>query len=162
MSRLCGASGGACLAPGYSTPTPTLFLSSDRRLEMYRKVHNLRILACGGDGTVSPRPSLADGPEPGPAGLTWPPLLRSLQVGWILSTLDQLRLKPPPPVAILPLGTGNDLARTLNWGGVRAHRRWGSHEWAVRLGWPVPTEDSVPASPCRATQMSPCPRSSPT
>uniref|UniRef100_A0A452UIR4 Diacylglycerol kinase n=1 Tax=Ursus maritimus TaxID=29073 RepID=A0A452UIR4_URSMA len=31
-------------------------------LEMYRKVHNLRILACGGDGTV----------------------------GWILSTLDQL------------------------------------------------------------------------
>lgn len=40
------------------------------------------------------------------------------QVGWILSALDQLQLNPSPAVAVLPLGTGNDLARTLNWGGV--------------------------------------------
>jgi len=46
------------------------------------------VVVCGGDGTV----------------------------GWLLTTADKLDLKTSPLVTIFPLGTGNDLARTLGYG----------------------------------------------
>jgi diacylglycerol kinase (ATP) len=59
-----------------------------KRLELYRNTPNLRVLVGGGDGTV----------------------------GWVLSVLDQIYFREAPSIAVLPLGTGNDLSRSLNWG----------------------------------------------
>lgn len=47
-----------------------------------------RILVAGGDGTI----------------------------GWILNTAFEMDIRPMPEVCILPIGTGNDLSRVLNWG----------------------------------------------
>ncbi|XP_020280420.1 diacylglycerol kinase epsilon isoform X2 [Pseudomyrmex gracilis] len=40
-------------------------------------------------------------------------------IAWLLNTVDKLELEPVPSVAIIPLGTGNDLSRVLGWG--KAH-----------------------------------------
>eukprot|EP01100_Stratorugosa_tubuloviscum_P012049 TRINITY_DN5543_c0_g1_i1.p1 TRINITY_DN5543_c0_g1~~TRINITY_DN5543_c0_g1_i1.p1 ORF type:complete len:485 (+),score=201.31 TRINITY_DN5543_c0_g1_i1:59-1513(+) len=62
--------------------------SPEITLEKFRFIRNLRIIVCGGDGTVR----------------------------WILETLHKLNFEIKPAVAVLPLGTGNDIARVLGWG----------------------------------------------
>nr|XP_045001743.1 diacylglycerol kinase eta isoform X5 [Jaculus jaculus] len=57
-------------------------------LRLFQKFDNFRILVCGGDGSV----------------------------GWVLSEIDRLNLNKQCQLGVLPLGTGNDLARVLGWG----------------------------------------------
>uniref|UniRef100_A0A452UDY4 Diacylglycerol kinase n=1 Tax=Ursus maritimus TaxID=29073 RepID=A0A452UDY4_URSMA len=57
-------------------------------LRLFQKFDTFRILVCGGDGSV----------------------------GWVLSEIDSLNLHKQCQLGVLPLGTGNDLARVLGWG----------------------------------------------
>ncbi|XP_013886514.1 diacylglycerol kinase delta [Austrofundulus limnaeus] len=57
-------------------------------LRLFQRFDTFRILVCGGDGSV----------------------------GWVLSEIDALMLHKQCQLGVLPLGTGNDLARVLGWG----------------------------------------------
>nr|XP_037872074.1 diacylglycerol kinase eta isoform X1 [Bombyx mori] len=57
-------------------------------LRLFRHFAPIRVLVCSGDGSV----------------------------GWVLQEVDKLEMHKQVQTAVLPLGTGNDLARVLGWG----------------------------------------------
>ena len=61
----------------------------EARLQMFRDCSPpVRVIACGGDGTF----------------------------GWLQSAIDAVGFQERPPVGHLPLGTGNDMSRSLGFG----------------------------------------------
>lgn len=43
-------------------------------------------------------------------------LTSNLTFSWVMSAIDKIGFRRMPPVGVLPLGTGNDLSRSLDWG----------------------------------------------
>ena len=70
-------------------------------LKNYVDCDSVRILVCGGDISW--------------VSSYWVPSHHG-SIGWVLTMIEGLHWRRVPAVAILPLGTGNDLARSLNWG----------------------------------------------
>ncbi|KAH8046511.1 hypothetical protein JL720_16374 [Aureococcus anophagefferens] len=76
-------------------PHPERILASDDLVAAAQKPPGLRIVVCGGDGTMT----------------------------WIMAAIDLVKERRSLGdahrfyVAMMPLGTGNDLARTFGWGG---------------------------------------------
>ncbi|KAH8309125.1 hypothetical protein KR059_005924 [Drosophila kikkawai] len=58
-------------------------------LTLFKDLPRFKVICCGGDGTV----------------------------GWVLEAMDSIELATQPAIGVIPLGTGNDLARCLRWGG---------------------------------------------
>ncbi|KAL6092028.1 hypothetical protein STEG23_026831, partial [Scotinomys teguina] len=75
----------------YLNPSQVFDLSKggpEAGISMFRNFARFRVLVCGGDGSVS----------------------------WVLSTIDAFGLHDRCQLAVIPLGTGNDLSRVLGWG----------------------------------------------
>ncbi len=106
--------------------------SPEEGLLFFKQVPNHRVLVAGGDGTAA----------------------------WVLQTIDALALEYHPPLAVLPVGTGNDLARVLGWGGGLSGGGYAGNGLARQLldtaiygeqtkldRWTVDIEEPIPDKP---------------
>ena len=105
------------------------------RLQIWKTMNRrFRVVVCGGDGTI----------------------------GWIFTALEEEGLADRAEVAIVPLGTGNDLSRVLGWGkaadGSKVRRnarassllRVGAQLALTRATPPTPRRLAAPGGPARS------------
>ena len=109
-------------------------ISPELVLEKYSKLPSgFKVVACGGDGTV----------------------------GWILNSIQKLNLNSSQvSVAILPLGTGNDLALELGWGTVFECSSISAYLDEVILArkipidrWELTIEEGAPTAPTSTSKI---------
>ena len=99
-------------------------------LYTFKDFENFRILICGGDGTY----------------------------GWVLQALDETqpwRKCAKPCCALIPLGTGNDLARAFNWGGGYSGEKAMEFLTKIDSSYPIEFDRWTMVFDCRRNPHSP-------